>query len=410
MAVTSADLPGTKLPIRCAEPEAARPAEGRHAQHVRGGARRRVLRLELAEEGGGAHLPRHVEVVVAGRPVRAEGEVHPRRGEAGHRADAARELEVRLRTVQHRGAPVRELPDLVGEEVRHVDRGEPGVDESEPGEAGEGAFPRLADRVLALAGGLVEVDVYREIEPLGDLSDAFERLVAHRVGGVRGERRRHQWIAPERFVHLESAGEVRVPIRRPGGRHVEDDEAEHGPDPRIPRNLPHHVRKEVHVVETGGSTHQHLGHRETCSGPDEPFIHEPGLGRPDVLREPHVQRQIVGQTPEQGHRGVGMSVDESGYERVPVEVDAFAGGEPRVDLIRGAERGDGAGPDGERVTLEDPPGRLDRDDPRSAQHEIRRLPVSHGANSTPPLHAARRRSMLAKQARAPDCGGLVSIA
>ena len=43
-----------------------------------------------------------------------------------------------------------------------------------------------------LAGGFVEVDVHREIEPLGELPDALERLVPHRVGGVRGECRRHQ--------------------------------------------------------------------------------------------------------------------------------------------------------------------------------------------------------------------------
>ena len=128
-----------------------------------------------------------------------------------------------------------------------------------------------------------------------------------------------------------------------------------------------------------------------------PSFHEPGLGRPDMLREPGVERHVVGETPEQGHRGVGVGVDEPRCQRVSVEVHALSGREPGVDLVRGAERGDGAALHGERVVLEDVPGRLDRDDPRSAQHEIRRFPVSHGANSRPqyPLRMPGGRGMSA---------------
>ena len=282
-----------------------------------------------------------------------------------------------------------------------MDRGKPRVDEAEPGEAGERAFARLADCVLDLARGLVQVHVHREIEALGKLVDPLERLVAHRVGGVRRERRRHQSIAPERVVHLESAREVRVPIRRPRGRHVEDDEAEHGAHPGVSRDLPHHVRKKVHVVETGGASPQHLDRGEAGAGSDEPFVHEPGLGRPDLLREPDVERQVVGEAPEQGHRGVGMGVDEPRYQRVCVEVHALAGGEPCVDLGRGAERGDGAAPHGERVVLEDPPGRLDRDDPRSAQHESRRFPVPHGRILAPNSRSGCRAGAVRPPAPAP---------
>ena len=360
-------LPGLEASDPVVEPEAARPAEGRHAQHVRGGACRRVPGRELSEEGGRAHLSQHVEVVVAGRPVRAEGDVHPGRGEAGHRAESARELEVRFRTVHDRGAPGRELLDLAGEEVRHVYGGEPGVDEAEPGEAGKGAFPRRAHRVLDLARRLVQVNVHREVESLREVADPLERLVAHRVRRVRREGRRDQRVAAERLVHLEAAGEVRIPIPGPRGRHLEDDEPEHGPDPDVPSDFPHDIRKEVHVVETGSPPHQHLGRREARPGPDERLVHEPGFGRPHVLREPGVQGQVVGEAAEQGHRGVGVGVDEPRDQRMAVEVHALARREPRVHLVRGTEGGDGTAAHRERVTFEDAPGRLDRDDPGSAQ-------------------------------------------
>ena len=52
-----------------------------------------------------------------------------------------------------------------------------------------------------------------------------------------------------------------------------------------------------------------------------------------------VERQVVGEAPEQGHRGVGMGVDEPRHQCVPVEVHALAGGEPaRRSRPRGRAR------------------------------------------------------------------------
>ncbi len=45
------------------------------------------------------------------------------------------------------------------------------------------------------------------------------------------------------------------------------------------------------------------------------------LGRPDVLFEPLHQRQVVREAPEEGHRRVGMSVDEARDKRLPRAVD-----------------------------------------------------------------------------------------
>ena len=288
-----------------------------------------------------------------------------------------------------------------------------GVDEAEPGEADQGAFPRLAHRVLDFARRLVEVNVHREVELLGEVPDPLERLVAHRVRRVRCEGGRDQPVAAERLVHLEAAGEVRIQVPGPRGRHLEDDEAEHGPDPDVPSDFPHDIREEVHVIETGSPSHQHLGRREACPGPDERLVHEPCLGRPHVLREPGVQGQVVGEAPEQGHRGVGVGVDEPRDQRMAVEVHALAGREPRVHLVRGTEGGDGTVAHRERVFFEDAPGRLDRDDPRSAQYEIRRLAVSHGEDSSPQT-MPRRGTMPGRHAPAgpstPDPQGLSRVA
>ena len=155
----------------------------------------------------------------------------------------------------------------------------------------KGALPRLAHRILDLARRLVQVHVYRDVELPGQVADPFERLVAHRVRGVRRERGVHEALVAERLVHFEPAGEVRRRVPGPRGRNLEDDETEHGPDPRLAGDLSCHVRKKVHVVETGGSATQHLRRGEARPGAHEPLVHETGLGRPDVLGEPGFERK-----------------------------------------------------------------------------------------------------------------------
>ncbi len=54
-----------------------------------------------------------------------------------------------------------------------------------------------------------------------------------------------------------------------------------------------------------------------------------------MLLEPDHQRQVVGEAAKEGHRGVGMSVDEAGDERHARSVDhlvAVAGLDPGPEL------------------------------------------------------------------------------
>src|SRR5687768_3101752 len=70
-----------------------RAAERRGVQGGGGVERARVVRDRLAQQGGGAHLAEHVEVIVAGAAVGAEREADARLQQPGCRAEARGELE-----------------------------------------------------------------------------------------------------------------------------------------------------------------------------------------------------------------------------------------------------------------------------------------------------------------------------
>jgi hypothetical protein len=59
--------------------------------------------------------------------------------------------------------------------------------------------------------------------------------------------------------------------------------------------------------------------------------------RPDMLAQPAVEREVVGQAAQQGHGGVPMGVDQPRQDDVMIECDAAGGG---VLLLQ-----DGTGPD-----------------------------------------------------------------
>jgi hypothetical protein len=82
----------------------------------------------------------------------------------------------------------------------------------------------------------------------------------------------------------------------------------------------HRIFEQIHVAEAGGSGKNHFGTAEQRAGMHLVRIQQ-GFGREDVLVEPGHQRQVVGQTPKQGHGGVGVAVDQAGHDDAAVGID-----------------------------------------------------------------------------------------
>ena len=101
----------------------------------------------------------------------------------------------------------------------------------------------------------------------------------------------------------------------------------------------------------------HLDAGEPRAPVDVVVLH-PLLDRPDVLGQPLHQRQVVGEAAKQGHRRVGVAVDEAGDQRHPGAVDDLVAGlaaRPRGRRRRSRRRRSAARPRLRRASRWSPP-------------------------------------------------------
>ncbi len=121
------------------------------------------------------------------------------------------------------------------------------------------------------------------------------------------------------------------------------------------------------------------------------------LGRPDVMLQPLHQRQVVGETTQQGHRGMGVQIDESRNQHVPIQALALAWRKALRHLVLREEVNDAAVMDDHCMVFENQIGRIDGDDPARLDDQIDGLARSwslrrHSRNlkKTPPKRGFRR--------------------
>src|SRR5436190_5725477 len=177
------------------------------------------------------------------------------------------------------------------------------------------------------------MDVDRQLSLAGSFRDPSKRPLADRVDGVRTERRRHELT---RLTDLLEAASRHLGDPVGSGRvaHVEERRRDARAYAGVLDSPSSGAGVPVHVPEANGARADHLRAGEPRA-PVSVLVVRPRLDRPVHLPEPAHQRQIVAVAPEQGHRGVGVSVDESRDDRHPLGVDhlvAVPGPDPRPDL------------------------------------------------------------------------------
>ena len=182
--------------------------------------------MSLGLQRGRLQLAEHVQVVVAGGPVGAEGDIDTGIQQARHRAMTGGELQIGFGAVHHLGAAVGEQAYLVRLELGHVHRDQPGVDQVEPMQAFDRALSVLLDTAPHLGQRLVQVHVDRDIEFVGELGQAAQRRVGDGVGGMRCKGGAHQWVVAELIVHRDPLVEVLIGIGGPCRRKVDQDQAD----------------------------------------------------------------------------------------------------------------------------------------------------------------------------------------
>jgi hypothetical protein len=169
------------------QPQGAGAVEGRHAQGamgVEGGGR---AGDGLGQQGGGAGLAEQIEIVVAGRAVGADGDVHAGLPEPLHRAEAAGQLEIGFGTVDDMAVGLDQVFQVLVVHLGHVHRLEARPEQAQAAQPAERPLTGLLQGLLHLEGGLVHVHLDRCLQLLGQHQDLFELGVGHGIGRMGAE-------------------------------------------------------------------------------------------------------------------------------------------------------------------------------------------------------------------------------
>ncbi|KFB71001.1 MAG: hypothetical protein AW09_003886 [Candidatus Accumulibacter phosphatis] len=94
------------------------------------------------------------------------------------------------------------------------------------------------------------------------------------------------------------------------------------------------------------------------------------LGWPDVILQPLHQRQIVGETAQQAHCGMGMQIDESRNQHVLIQALALAWRKALRHLDLREEVDDAAVIDDHCVIFENQIGRINGNDPARLDGQV----------------------------------------
>ena len=275
---------------------------------------------------GHPHLPEEIEVVVARTAVRPQPHIDPAAQHLRHGGNARAKLHVALRVMRHLDPACREEIEFLTVQPDAVRGNGILIQEIQIVEMLNRllavTLPDQADFLL----GLRQMDLKGDPGAARHVLDGTQGVRRAGIGGMTDQGRRNEGRAVVPSLH--------EPFRNSGlfgmsglvGRREIDkplgDDAAHPRRDRRPADLPF---EKIPVAEGRGSGEDHFGDGQHCAGIHGPAVDEPCLGGKDVAVEPGHQRKVVGQTPEAGHRKVGVDVHQSRHHDAARGVDDLAG-------------------------------------------------------------------------------------
>ena len=293
----------------------SRAADRGHHQGGGGGQGLGVHVPALGQQGGGLDLLKHVETVVRGGAVGAEGHVHPGIDHRKHVGPAGGQLEIGDRAVDRGDAPSGEQPHILRlqpDAVRgHRVRVEHMVTVEELGRGQTVFF--LAGLLLLLCLG--EVDVHSD--PLVDreFGQGVPEVIVGGVFGVdRGLDLDPAAVVPvpfllERDQLLTGRIGLKVEILGEQGRAAGEVRL----DPGLGDRLGDRPAVVVHIRDRGRAEAQAFRDRQQGRRLDGAVV-ELRLPGKDVVVEPGMQVVAVGVAPQQAHGQVGVAVDQTRHQ------------------------------------------------------------------------------------------------
>ena len=217
--------------------------------------------------------------------------------------------------------------------------------------------------LIQFTAGFGGMDLKEHPQRLGRLLGFDQGLVRTGIRGVAKDGRLHQ-IRSAGPLSGEIPGHVDVARRigNAGCRKIDDPLPDYGPHPHGDHGRGDVIGEKVAVAAGRRSAQQHLGTGEPCAQPDRDRIDVAGFGRENVVVEPLLERQIIGQPAEQGHGQMGVQVDEAGHHDAAAGIDRLAGRWERLTRLGLPHLPDPAVRDGHCAALVDVKGRIHGDD------------------------------------------------
>ena len=211
--------------------------------------------------------------------------------------------------------------------------------------------------------GLMQMQMHRQVELIGQHANALEASIRDCVWRVRSECGAKQRLALELVMDAKALVEIFIAGLRPRGRELDDRQADHRAEAQPPVGGRLNIREKVTFVAAGGAAAQHLRYRKLDAIAHELRPHEFSFSRPNVLVQPAHQWQVVGQTTHQGHRVVRVRVHEAGDQHMLGQLDALVRRETRLCLGDRKHGDDAAVIDRNGMVFEHDSVRLYRNEP-----------------------------------------------
>ncbi|CRR41992.1 hypothetical protein PAERUG_E16_London_17_VIM_2_04_14_05327 [Pseudomonas aeruginosa] len=361
--------------------QGASAVQGRHAQRAVGVEGGGLAVHRLGQQRRGARLAEQVEVVVAGRAVGTDGHVDAGLPKLLHRAEAAGQLEVGFRTVDHRAVGFHQHRQVVVVHLGHVHRLEARAEQAEALQAGQRALAVAFQGLLDLEGGLVDVHLDAGVEFLGEHQDLLQLVVAHRIGRVRAEGDADARMMLEVVEQRHALADRLGAVAGAGNREVQHRYRHLGAYPAVVYHAADGLWIKVHVGKAGDAAFHLFGDGQFGAVADEVLADPLAFGRPDVLLQPGHQWQVVGESAKQAHRRVAVGVDQPGGEQHAGQLADFRGALAH-GLLAWRDQGDPAVADAQSVVAQHHSGGLHGDDPGRQQEKVEGVTdVGHGGAS-----------------------------
>ena len=315
-------------------------ADRGHLEGLQSRNHRGIATDQLVQLGSRVDLLPDAQVVVGCRAIGAQPHRELTGQHARQRCHPRGQFHVRLGIVHHPNAVVAEQIEFMGFGPHHMGRHHPVAQQPEPGEVLHRPCSVEPQALLNLVVCFRKMDD-QGAGPINSEGLGFDQMIIrHGVRGMGSDRRRDQRVPLPAIHETRDAGHGGGMVGGIGSREVDQDLTQQPPQPRGRQLLGYRHLVVVHIADGGDAAADQLGDAQASATTHERLIHVHRLSGEDRVLQPIIEILIVGQAAEQGHRQMGMAIDQAGDHRAAAGIDALDGPEGRLDLLPLADRHD----------------------------------------------------------------------